>query len=90
MENKLSKGQKLYYARIIPSANIYDVCDLTIRTVTDSYFTGIDKRDKHVYLFSYKDINNIVFINRGEALNKVLLMEENKIIRPTERYYEEY
>lgn len=90
MENKITKGQKLYYARIIPSANIYDVCDLTVRTVEENYFTGIDKHDKHVYLFPYNHIDDIVFIERKDALDKVLAMEENKIIKTTEKYYEEY
>ena len=89
-ENMLTKGQKLYYARIIPTVNIYEVCDLSIRTIADTYFTGIDKHDKHVYLFSYKDIGQIVFKNRKEALDKVLAMEENKIAKPMEKYYEEY
>ena len=92
MENKITKGQKLYYARIIPSANIYDVCELVVRTVEEDYFAGIDKHDKHVYLFSYSHIDNIIFINRKEALDKVLAMEENKIINnvANETYYEKY
>lgn len=33
----------VYYARIIPTCNIYDVCELTIRTVNKDWFVGIDK-----------------------------------------------
>ena len=74
----LTKGQKLYYSKIHPSANTFDVCDLTVRTVSRTYFTAVDKHDKHAYLFSYSDIGQTVFINRNEALEKTLLAEENK------------
>ena len=38
--NNLTKGKKMYFARILPSANVYEVCDLTIRTVAETYFVG--------------------------------------------------
>ena len=46
----------LYYARIIPTVGIVDVCQLTIRTVKEEYFVGCDKVDKHAYLFNYSDL----------------------------------
>ena len=48
--DKLKIKNHLYYARIIPKSGIYDVCELIIRTITDDYFVGIDKMDKHAYL----------------------------------------
>ena len=66
----MKKQDILYYARIVPRTGIYEVCELLIRTVEESYFVGIDKRDKHAYLFLYSDINNTVFENRKEALKK--------------------
>jgi len=60
----------VYYARIIPGWS-YDICELTIRTVTDDYFVGVDKRDKHAYLLSYSDIDKVVFFDRGDALEYV-------------------
>ena len=87
----ITKGQKVYYARILPSVDIYDVCDLIIRTVADDYFTGMDKHDKHAFLFNYGDIGNTIFFNRSEALEKVLQAEENRKVKTTnEKYYEEY
>lgn len=79
----------LYYARIVPRTGIYEVCELLIRTVEETYFVGIDKRDKHAYLFLYSDINNTVFENRKEALKKVKDAEKNKIKTNYEIYYEE-
>lgn len=40
----------LYYARIIPTVGIFDVCQLIIRTVRKDYFVGCDKVDKHAIL----------------------------------------
>ena len=52
----LKKKDKLYYARIMPTVGVYDVCDLIVRTVEDTWFIGVDKHDKHAYLFSYSAI----------------------------------
>ena len=86
----IEKGDKLYYTRIFPTVGIYDVCDLTVRTVTDTYFVGMDKRDKHAYLFYQNEIDKSFFINRKDALEKVKLAEDNKKIISQETYYEEY
>ena len=57
---------------------LFDVCQLTIRTVKEDYFVGCDKVDKHAYLFSYSDLGEIVFHDRKQALDKVLVAENNK------------
>jgi hypothetical protein len=51
----IKKRDILYYARIVPSTNIYEVIELIVRTVEDSYFVGIDKRDKHAFLLNNTD-----------------------------------
>lgn len=85
----MKKKDILYYARIVPKTGIYEVCELLIRTVEERYFVGIDKRDKHAYLFLYSDMNKIVFENRKEALKRVKDAEKNKIKTNYEIYYEE-
>ena len=80
----------VYYARIMPKLGIFDVYDLKVRTVEDTYFVAIDKRDKKSYLFNFTDINKTVFANREEALNKTKEAEKNKPKVSTETYYEEY
>ena len=80
----------VYYARIMPKLDIYDVYDLKVRTITDTYFVAIDKRDKKSYLFTFTDINKTVFTNREDALSKVKKEEKNKPKISTETYYEEY
>ena len=66
------------------------MCELIIRTVADDYFAGMDKRDKRTYLFSYNAIDNTVFVDRKDALNKVKIAESNKKDISNETYYEEY
>lgn len=83
---QLKKKDKMYYARILPSADVYDVCELTIRTVADDWFVGIDKHDKHAYIFNNSDIDKFVFENRDKALEKVTDAERNK---PKFNYEEE-
>ena len=68
----------MYYARIQPTLGVYDVLELIVRTVETDWFTGMDKRDKRVYLFNNKDINKTVFTDRKDALNKVKAAEKNK------------
>lgn len=88
--SELKRKDKVYYARILPHCSIYDICELTIRTVEDDWFVGIDKQDKHAYLFNDIDLNNTVFLDRNTALKKVQDAEANKKEVSNEIYYEEY
>ena len=65
----LTKNQTLYFARILPPS--FNLLDLKLRTVTDTYFVGTDKRTKHAFLFSYSDLDKSVFLNRSDALELV-------------------
>lgn len=89
--NELKKKDIVYYTKIMPSIGIYDLCELKIRTVEDDYFVGIDKRDKHAYLFGYNSIDKTVFTDRKVALKLVQEAEKNKKkVISNESYYEEY
>ena len=89
--NEIHKiGDIVYYARIMPTLGIYDVCELKIRTVTDTYFVGTDKRDKRAYLFSYNAVGKCIFSNRKDAVEKAIAAEENSPKVSKETYYEEY
>ena len=90
MNKVINKGDILYYSRVNPKAGIYDLCELKIRTVTDTYFVGVDKKDKQAHIFGYNALNSIVFENRAEALNKVKQAQKNNKETPQETYYEEY
>lgn len=88
--SELKKKEILYYARIIPTSSVYEVCELSVRTVEENWFVGIDKRDKHAYLFKNSDLDKHVFKDRKEALTKVLDAESNKKDTISDVYYEEY
>lgn len=89
--SKLKKKDIVYFARIIPSSGIYEVIELIIRTVEDDWFVGIDKKDKHAFLFSNNDIDKVIFSDRKKTLEKVKHAEANKKeIINDETYYEEY
>jgi hypothetical protein len=85
-----NKGDHLFYARALKETAIYDVCELIVRTVEETYFVGVDKRDKHAYLFSYDALGENIFEVRDEALKKVQAAEKNKKDISDETYYEEY
>ena len=88
---QLTKGDIVYYARIMPSLGIFDVYDVKIRTTADTWFSGVEKRDKKVFLFPYSAINKYVFLNRKDAVDVATNAEENnKKVISTETYYEEY
>ena len=89
--NEIHKiGDIVYYARIMPTLGIYDVCELKIRTVTNTYFVGTDKRDKRAYLFSYNAVGKSIFSNRKDAVEKVITAEESNPKVSKETFYEEY
>ena len=89
--NEIHKiGDIVYYARIMPTLGIYDVCELKIRTVADTYFVGTDKRDKRAYLFSYNAVGKCIFSNRKDAIEKVITAEESSPKVSKETFYEEY
>ena len=90
MSNELQIGDIVYYARIMPTLGIYDVCELKIRTITDTYFVGTDKRDKRAYLFSYNAVGKYIYSNRKDAVEKVIVTEESSPKVSKETYYEEY
>lgn len=86
----INRGDKLFWVRIVPCCGIYEVHDLHIRTVGEDYFVGVDKHDKHAYLLGFNTLDDVVFADRKQALNKVHAAEKNKIEIDSDTYYEEY
>lgn len=87
--DNIRKNDTVYYARILERTGIYDVCELSIRTVERQYFVGTDKRDKHAYLFMNAELGKSVFYDRDDALSVVKEAEKNKRVISDETYYEE-
>lgn len=88
----MERGNLVYYARIHPTVNTYDLCELRVRTLYDHSFVGVDKHDKRAYVVDFSEIGGTVFFTRAEALEKVKEAESNKRVsnEPVEKYYEEY
>ena len=86
---KLNKGDILYWARIIPETGIYEVNELKVRTIEDTYFVGTEHRTKQAFLFAYFAIDNIIFADRNKALKMAQDAEKNKKTFD-EIEYEEY
>ena len=68
----LTKGQKVYYARIFESVGMFELIDLKIRTVEDTWFVGTEQRTKQAFLFGMNSIDKTIFLDRQQALDLVL------------------
>ena len=86
----MKKGDIVYFARILPRVGIYDVYDLKVRMVADTWFSATDNRTKQTFLFNNKDIEKTIFYERRDALKVVKIAEKNKKEISTETYYEEF
>lgn len=63
----MDKNQTVYYARSVPNCNIFEVCELVVRTVAPTYCTGYDVKTKQAFCFSQEDPN--IFDSYLDAIN---------------------
>ena len=56
----INKRDTVYYTRVFPETGTYDLCDLVVRTVMDSWFCGVDKKDERAYLLGFNEIDENV------------------------------
>lgn len=68
MRLNIKKNDKIFYLRKISKCDINEVLKLTVRTVTEDYFVGIEEKEQHAFLFQFCDIGKTVFTSYGEAL----------------------
>ena len=70
---KLNKNSTVYFVKISPNPELTDIYDLHIRIVADDYYVGLDSTTtKHAYIFSDRDINETIFLNKADALEKLM------------------
>jgi hypothetical protein len=55
---------------------MFELIDLKIRTVADTWFVGTEQRTKQAFLFGMNAIDKTVFLDRQEALELVLDAQE--------------
>lgn len=91
-------GDMIYGAYIIPPTGEFEVLELRVRAIAqredlnEDYIVGVEKNDKHAYLFSFKELGKTFFIDRFECLMVVKqAQDEHKDdIISSEISYEEY
>lgn len=74
----IGKGSVVYWSRTHPETGIFEVCELTVRTVYLGCFVGVDKDSKRAHIISYDEYDETVFDDRNLALAVVKAAEKNK------------
>lgn len=63
----METGERVYFARIVPMCDIYDVLTINIRTVKEDWFVGVDSETRQAYPFDTSDIGVSIFSTEKEA-----------------------
>lgn len=64
----LQRGYNVYFVRVIPKLDIYELLDLHIVSIYDEYCTGVNSKTKQTFLFSKKEFEEVLYFDRKEAL----------------------
>ncbi len=64
-------GQPVYFTRILPKLEIYELYDLVVRLIAEDWFSAYDTRTKQAFLFKEEDIEVTVFTHRSDALDHI-------------------
>ena len=76
-ERVIKKGTVVYYAQCLEQVGVFEVLELTLRTVEDTWCVGVETKEKQAHLFYKKDIDKHIFFNRHDALMTVKEAEFN-------------
>ena len=88
-ERIIKKGDVVYYAQCLEQVGVFEILELTVRTVEDNWYVGIEKKEKQAHLFFAKDIDKCIFFDRKDALMTVKEAESNCKRKFTEEKDEE-
>lgn len=82
---KLKKGDSVIFARVLPRVGYYELLDLHIVSVYDTYCTGADSKTKQTFSFSKKLAGEVLFFNRNLALDYLKKKkQENRNVKVAE------
>ena len=70
-ERVIKKGDVVYYSQCLESCGVFEVLELTLRTVEDTWMVGVETKEKHAHLLYKNDIDKCIFFNRHDALMTV-------------------
>ena len=71
----MTKGDYIFYARIMPKMGLFEVEELIVRSIGDTWFTALNSKTKQSFLFSFSQEEKDYFFTRSPALEKVKLAQ---------------
>ena len=72
----IQKGDKLYFARIMPKFGYYEIHDVVMVTKYDDHCTVTETKTKQSFLLGMKDIESKLYSDKDKALT--YLKDEQK------------
>ncbi len=66
--NTLKKGDIVYFARVLPKVEMYELLDLHIVSINDTYCSGVYSKTKQTFLFKREEAEEVLFSDRKLAL----------------------
>jgi len=63
----LEKDNIVFYARVIPVCDIFEVLQLVIRTANDGWYVGVHIDTHQAFPFDSGDIGVLIFSSKTEA-----------------------
>ena len=60
-------GNTVFFARTIPSVDIYETLELTIRSSGDDWVIGVDSSTRQAFPFSKSEVETFLFSTKAEA-----------------------
>lgn len=63
----MTVGNTVFFVRAIPSVDIYEVIELTIRSSGDGWAVGVDSDTKQAFSFHTEDFETLLFNSKKEA-----------------------
>ena len=86
MKEEFKIGQIVFYTRILPKVGIYDLLEIKLRTVKDTYIVGCDEKDHTAYLISEIEAETCIFISHKPSTISMcdrIISFNNKKLVPT-------
>ena len=85
----VEKNSIVYFERCVPTCDIYDTLQLSIRSVGDNWFVGVDTTTRQAYPFDRDNIGVLIFSNKKEADEVVETLKKKYGVRKLTKVREE-
>ena len=64
----IQKGDSLYFARMLPSFNYYEIHNVVLVTKQSDYCTVCETKTKQSFIFNLKNMYEQLYVDKDEAL----------------------